>query len=254
MKIQTINDLHFGAMPNMDDYLTDADVVSVAGDVVTSGETDLVLAFLEQFALRGQRVVFVPGNHELYGGLFNDKLEALRVGCEKVGAEFLHNGVFEHEGTRFLGTTLWTDFCYEGEGYRDLAMSHAMQNVADFSWIFQGKGQTLRPLTTTEWHREALRFLTAEIDRGYEGKTVIITHHAPTSAAVSPYWRGQLSNGAFASRLEYLVDCAGIALWHHGHTHMKYEAEIYGTRFVCNPRGYRSEGGTGFDPKMIVDI
>ena len=43
---------------------------------------------------------------------------------------------------------------------------------------------------------------------------------------------------AFASNLENLMDGDRVALWIHGHMHESFDYEIYGTRIVCNPRGY----------------
>ena len=60
---------------------------------------------------------------------------------------------------------------------------------------------------------------------------------------------------AFASRLELVIEEFAPALWIHGHTHDAFDYEIYGTRVVCNPRGYPEEAERyGFDTQLIVEI
>jgi hypothetical protein len=60
---------------------------------------------------------------------------------------------------------------------------------------------------------------------------------------------------AFASNLETLMDGDGLSLWIHGHIHDAFDYEIYGTRVVCNPRGYAPNALTPeFRPDFIVEI
>ena len=45
------------------------------------------------------------------------------------------------------------------------------------------------------------------------------------------------------------------ALWVHGHMHESYDYEAYGTRVVCNPRGYAPDAlNPDFRPDLVVDI
>ena len=37
------------------------------------------------------------------------------------------------------------------------------------------------------------------------------------------------------------MDGDRAALWIHGHMHESFNYEVYGTRVVCNPRGYAPE-------------
>jgi len=60
---------------------------------------------------------------------------------------------------------------------------------------------------------------------------------------------------AFASNLENLMDGDRVALWIHGHMHESYDDEIYGTRVVCNPRGYVPRAvNPDFRPDWGIDI
>lgn len=44
-------------------------------------------------------------------------------------------------------------------------------------------------------------------------------------------------------------------LWVHGHMHDPFDYEIYGTRVVCNPRGYAPNSLTPeFRPDWVVEV
>ena len=53
--------------------------------------------------------------------------------------------------------------------------------------------------------------------------------------------------------------CTFSAVWAkitiHGHTHDDFDYQLFGTRVVCNPRGYPEEAGRhGFDPALVVEF
>lgn len=59
----------------------------------------------------------------------------------------------------------------------------------------------------------------------------------------------------------FVSDCLGLlgrsSLWIHGHTHDSFDYSVYGTRVICNPRGYFRNGeneNPGFNPGLCVDI
>jgi Icc-related predicted phosphoesterase len=89
-----------------------------------------------------------------------------------------------------------------------------------------------------------------------DGKTVVVTHHAPSSQSVHPRYARDLLTPAFASSLENLMDGGDRpALWLDGHMHKSYDYEVYGTRVVCNPRGYAPDAlNRDFWPDLVVDI
>jgi Icc-related predicted phosphoesterase len=62
-------------------------------------------------------------------------------------------------------------------------------------------------------------------------------------------------NPAFASSLDDIIENYQPVLWIHGHTHERCDYELFGTRVVCNPRGYPGEKrGSAFDPGFIVEV
>ena len=87
----------------------------------------------------------------------------------------------------------------------------------------------------------------------FDGKTVVVTHHAPSSQSVHPRYARDLLTPAFASNLEKLMDGDRAALWIHGHMHESFDYEIYDTRVVCNPRGYAPRAlAPDFRPDLVV--
>ena len=111
--------------------------------------------------------------------------------------------------------------------------------------------------------KEAVRgsnvhFLTEQLAQPFPGKTVVVTHHAPTGASIPERfradWQSQL-NAAYASNLEQMMGGDAVQLWVHGHTHSNVDVEIAGTRVVCNPRGYAPDDlNRGFDPGRVVEV
>ena len=89
----------------------------------------------------------------------------------------------------------------------------------------------------------------------YIAKTLGLTHHAPSSQSVHPRYARDLLTPAFASNLEDLMDGGRASLWVHGHMDESFDYEIYGTRVVCNPRGYAPDAlNPDFRPDLVVDI
>lgn len=237
----------------------EADVLVLAGDIHT-GASGI------EWASRKFRIptVTVLGNHEFYTwdemSETTDKIrQAANTASRKV--IFLENDVWtyrtpEGEDIRFLGTALWTDFAlYDAPA---ISMADAQQRINDFRLIRIQDGQKLRALTpadTVRMHQAARAFLETELAKPFNGKTVVVTHHAPSPRSIDRKYKGSLLNPAFASNLEDLIERYQPELWVHGHMHDSFDYRIGKTRVVCNPRGYSpSELNPGFDPMLTVEI
>jgi Icc-related predicted phosphoesterase len=126
--------------------------------------------------------------------------------------------------------------------------------MTDFS-IIQNGGQRFTPEDAIQLHMASREWLVAILAEPFDGKTVIVTHHAPSSQSVHPRYARDLLTPAFASNLENLMGCDRAALWVHGHMHDPFDYEIYGTRVVCNPRGYAPNSLTPeFRPEWVVEV
>ncbi len=247
MKLHILNDLHveFGEFKPP---FTDADVVVLAGDIgVGNGGLDWAKTYFPD-----QPVIYVPGNHEFY---HHDiaLIDELKAGAPD-NIHVLNNDTIEIDGVRFLGSVLWTDFALFGEADKWFSMQRARQGMNDFA-IIRNNGRLFSPEDSIQFHEASQSWLAEKLSKPYGGKIVVVTHHAPSPRSVPPRFATDLLTPAFASNLETLMDGDRAALWVHGHTHDVFDYEIYGTRVVCNPRGYVPHELTrDFRPDWVVEI
>ncbi len=168
---------------------------------------------------------------------------------------FLENDEVVIDGVRFLGCTLWTDFCLYGEEKLEECMDIARELLNDFSLISE-HGLSFTPEDSLLLHHQSKDWLSKKlINETFQGKTVVVTHHCPSWNSVAPKYQSNLLSACFASRLEHLL--GKCKLWIHGHTHESFDYDLKGTRVVCNPRGYVLRNGienTSFDPIKIVSL
>lgn len=247
MKLHILSDLHteFGEFDPRD---TDADVVVLAGDigVGTAGIEWAARQFSEK------PVIYVPGNHEYYHHDIGIT-DQLKSGTPE-NIQVLDHDDYEIDGVRFLGTTLWTDFRLYGEGEAWFSRQKAKRSIDDFTAI-RNEGRRFRPEDSVQLHEASKAWLVSELRNRFQGSTVIVTHHLPATPSIASQYRNDPLNPAFASHVEVVIEKYQPDLWIHGHTHVACDYEIYGTRVVCNPRGYPNESsGRGFLPELVVEM
>lgn len=254
MKLQIISDLHINVCP-LEPPITDADIVIVAGDVA---RPPAAAAWVRGFP---QTVLYVPGNHEFYDSSLSATRAALHRLCDGTQVQVLDQRVWEQDGVRFLGTTLWTDFLINGAGApAQEAMDKAQQYMKDFrdvTIVTPAGERILTPADTTVLFADNVRWLERQLATPWSGKTVVITHHAPGHGSIHPNFVGSPFNPGFVSDLERLMDGERVQLWIHGHTHSSADYVVNGTRVLCNPRGYVKNGhaeNAEFQPRLIVDL
>ncbi|MBA6421153.1 metallophosphoesterase [Pseudomonas sp. 5Ae-yellow] len=246
MRIHLLSDLHLEFAPYTPEVL-DADVTILAGDI------DVKARGLE-WAKRtfSGRVIYVPGNHEYYGGHLTNTLEKMRAGQDD-RVHVLDREEVIIQGVRFLGATMWTDFA--STGCAPAASRNAQDLMNDFRKIRTGNYSRIKPSDLVKQSRMTRDWLRASLDKPHDGPTVVITHHAPSLRSLEDNSQaGGMLDAAYANSWDDLMDGETVALWMHGHSHTAVDYEIAGTRVVCNPRGYPDEESTGFDPKRILSI
>lgn len=247
MKIHILSDLHTESS-NFDPPETDADVVVLAGDIGV-GTAGIEWA-KRQF--REKLVIYVPGNHEYYHHDIGiaDELKSRAA----ANLQVLDQDDYKVDGTRFLGTTLWTDFRLYGEGEAWFSRQKAKYSIDDFTAIRNGDRQ-FTPEDSVGLHETSKAWLVSELRNSYEGPTVVVTHHLPATPSIASRYRNDPLNPAFASRLEDVIETYQPDLWIHGHTHIACDYQIHGTRVVCNPCGYPTESSDrGFRPELVVEL
>ena len=253
MRLNILSDLHLG-FGAMDRPVNDADLVVLAGDISRPREA-------VAWALRFDKpVLYVPGNHEFYGGSIDGGLEALHRLCEGTQVQVLSDRETIIGGVRFLGTTLWSDFELFGDAdRRAAAKAEARRLMRDFSRIRtrESAAEFFTPDDSADLFRRHLAWLEDRLAACHAGPTVVITHHAPSRHSIHPRFAGSLLNACFVSDAAHLLRADRVALWIHGHTHDSFDHCVNGTRVVCNPRGYARSGvneNPAFDPHFAVEV
>lgn len=244
MRIQVLSDLHnehHGFTPEP----VDADVIILAGDIGI-GEAGVRWA-AKAFSAP---VLYVPGNHEFYGGHLQDTLAAMRsAGGQRVRVLDREEVVIGR--VRFLGATMWTDYASTGDVLK--ASELAYTAMPDFATTYTMDDREITPddLAEIAWSTRA--WLVEKLSAPYDGQTIVITHHAPLMKSLegSPH-AGGLLDAAFANEWDELFD-GTASVWVHGHTHYAVDYIRSGTRVLSNPRGYPGEE-TGFSPSLVIDL
>ncbi|KPX71409.1 hypothetical protein ALO35_200186 [Pseudomonas amygdali pv. lachrymans] len=242
MKISVLSDLHLEFKP-FEPVVSDVDLVVLAGDIHTR-ERGVKWAN-QAFACE---VLYVVGNHEYYSGHFDRTLEKARQVAES-HVHVMENDVFIKNGIRFLGCTGWTDFSATGD--LTAASAAARNTMTDFRVIRAGSNfHKLRTDEVAARSRQSREWLAAELQKPFDGKTVVITHHAPLVEVGGHEHEGHLT-AAYCNNWHSLVMLSDV--WIFGHTHQAVDVELGGCRLVSNPLGYPNEQ-TGFDPLKVLNF
>ena len=277
MRIQLLSDLHLEVHPHFAPTpAPGADVLVLAGDIGSyqagsqlthTDDTDFGLARfspLPQFAGWPTPVLFVPGNHEYDGQDFDTADARLRATCERLGLIWLEREVVELFGTRFIGTTLWSDFDALGPPADDSAATLGQQLKArDKAFraanYYLKKNSATRqglPMLADGIREQALvcqQWLRNALDVPFGGNTVVVTHFAPSLHSADPRYGRTPGTAGFCNALDDLLPQA--QLWLHGHLHAPSDYTHRGCRVVANPLGYaRKNEQVGFLASQCITL
>jgi hypothetical protein len=101
--------------------------------------------------------------------------------------------------------------------------------------------------------REHQAWLRANLATPFDGKTVVITHFAPSLKSADPRFGITPGTAGFCSHLDDLVAHADV--WMHGHLHCRSDYLLNGCRVVSNPLGYAKKGEQiGFDGERVIEV
>jgi Icc-related predicted phosphoesterase len=284
MNIQLLSDLHLEAHPHFAaSPAAGADLLVLAGDIGSYQQgsrlqdDDYGLARfspLPQYGGWPTPVVFVPGNHEYDAQDFDAAHARLRRTCDRLGLIWLERECAELAGVRLLGTTLWSDFdsLAEQQGLadpgarlrlREKAYRAANHYLAKTGTTHRGEAflapqVRTQALVCQDWLRQALA-------RPWAGKTVVVTHFAPSLQSADPRYGVTPGSAGFCNALH---DCMAQAdLWLHGHVHTPcdYTARLPAAaatarpgracRVAANPLGYARKGEQAlFRPHRVLAV
>ncbi|MCX7568072.1 metallophosphoesterase [Sulfitobacter sp. F26169L] len=141
-------------------------------------------------------------------------------------------------------TTFWTDLRFF-EWYGEAAVADTLWHtraMPDYGYgvITVGNSEKLiRPEDTVSKREQQKAWLVRELARQWAGKTVVVTHHAPSCAVIGGV--SELSP-FFASNLEAEIERYKPDVWLFGHTHRAAERRMPGGTLLRNVSvGYEEE-------------
>lgn len=252
MKIRLLSDLHTEfRLPYtthaMSTYLGE-DVLVLAGDIASgSTNTMRVIKFFKDLGF--PQIIFVAGNHEYYGGDYDDFNTKMTEKCADLeGVHFLNPGSVEINGVLFVGGTLWTNF-----GDNPFSQSAAKRGINDFRVI---KNFDVNRCVRTYY--DHVEYIKDQYEsRKPQQKTVVVTHFLPARECIAERFRGpDLINDYFANNLGEYIATMSNTTWMFGHTHDATDIVLGDTRVVANPHGYYNavNDGVGFDAYKTITL
>lgn len=255
MKIRIWSDLHAdGAAMRFAQNCPDETLI-LAGD--TANSMHALKIIVTDIAAKFKNVVLVLGNHEFYHGDVYDTFSTrFKSDMYNLGnVHLLNKEYIKLEDVTFIGATLWSDF-----NNRDPRVEcAASMNINDFKLMQVLDGVKV----STDWmykkNKEELEFI-RNTCKSINGKKVVITHFPPMKKFQHPKWgttRQNPINGYFMSDSAHQLKDIDFVMWVCGHTHDPSDFEMWGKRFICNPRGYCYRGKTeneSFDINKVVEI
>jgi predicted phosphodiesterase len=228
VRINYFSDIHieFGALNRPK---TNADLVIAAGDI---GIKNQGINWLKAI---NKPVIYVAGNHEFYNHEYNKTLQMFRDHCANSNIYFLERNAVIIDNIRFLGCTLWTNLYAEGKEQAEIIS----MRLNDFKHIYYQE-TAFNKRNFTLLHKSSLMWLEKKLQEPFDGKTVVITHHAPLFQSWTEP-NHSLKRMAYCNNLETLIAKHDISVWFHGHVHAVNDYIFSETRILSNTRGYKGE-------------
>ena len=267
MRIQFFSDLHIGVAPIKRITIgPDVDVVVIAGDICEGIKN----AFEHVRRIVPERipVVMTAGNHEFYRRVWSEEIAQAKSLAGEFNLLFVNDDVVLLGDTRFVGSTLWTNYRLFGDANAVVAMEAARRGMNDHRLITWQKNpwKRFRPEEALLLHERSRRFIVDALTMPFAGNTVVVTHHAPHFGSVEKRFQNDALTAAFASDLTDVITIREVGadreddeqrknklIWNHGHIHASSDYNVGGVRILANPHGYGAEN-PGFDPQLIVEV
>ena len=255
MTFQLVSDLHL-EFPINSAYFArrpltrQADVLIMAGDIMNYELKDE--KFLDHVSKTFEKVYWVSGNHEHYGGELLDKFSYEIPVRDNI--YYVNNRNVQIEDTSFLFSTLWSEIS-------PLQSFSILKALSDFEKVkYNGKKLTVAQYNFL--HKESVAFIEQELEK-QRHKTVVVTHHVPVfGKTVEDVHKNSPLSSAFHTDLSDLIFNFAPDVWAFGHTHYNSsDFKIGKTLMVTNQLGYQRRNNPqnlGFDksfnPGKIISI
>lgn len=246
INIAFISDLHNELLREIDIQIPDIELDENVDVLVLAGDID-VQEYGAEYAVRqskrlGLPVIYVLGNHEFYEAHDRPVSEKVLELTKDTDVYILNAASIVIKDTLFIGATLWTDFELLGQMYKDRVQNYAAFNVNDYKLIQiidRPFSPVFTPSTSSSWHEEHRDFIEKELGKDFDGKKVVVTHHAPMMECLPIFERKELISACYASNLEWMIRKYQPDAWLYGHIHYSYESRLGTTSIVSNPVGFQ---------------
>ena len=263
MKLQVMTDLHleFGGFypEKVGDVLLLPGDVCVANrftqnDAAARKHNKRALQFFEDFCGQFDNTYMVLGNHEYYGGVYEDVRGLLEKALVNTNVIILENEGVQLTDTHVLwGGTFWTDF----DRKNWFVTQAAKQGMNDYQVIWTADG----PFTTDfvyDLNQEARLALMDALET-VDQKFVVMTHHGlvvpPRGELGANFGNNNMDFNFFNVGMEEVLFGGKVTHYVHGHTHDSYDYVRHGVRVVVNPRGYDGYAlNPDFNPNFVMEV
>jgi len=273
MKIHYVSDLHleceYQELPGGEVLILAGDIAEVKGISKQHHSTKLIQDTPDHFYRLSEffkwecekydKVFYVLGNHEHYGGRLDKSYHILKS-IMPDNVSVLENEVVEYNGVMFMGATMWTDM-NKNDPITLYTVKSGMNDYREISNFYENKNlyYKLTPEHTVGMFRKTVEYFKQTLERE-ENKLkpfVVITHHSPSYLSINEKYKSEYHmNGAYCSDLSsFILDHPQIKCWIHGHLHDPVDYMIGTTHITSNPRGYVGfEDTSGFDLNKSFEL
>jgi len=257
VKIQIASDLHLEFKENREwlennPIMPKGDILLLAGDIVPDKYKKKARKFYDKISKDFKNVISAMGNHEFYHGVLSYAYPDYSSNLSENHMK-LNNKSVVIDNVKFVVSTLWSNII-ESE---QLAIENGMN---DFRIIFEkdfyGEKSPISVEKVKKLHKISFDFLKHEIEKPFDGKIVVMTHHLPSFSCVPKIYAKSNINSAYATNLDkFIKSHPQIKLWVCGHSHGFCDIKIGSTRIVRNTLGYVDEGQQlDFKRDFVIEI
>lgn len=230
------------------------DVVILAGDIHTRNRHEELITQIPSTV----KILLCAGNHEYYGGVFEDVNKFMK-GLEKKykNFTFLNNSSITIGDVHVYGGTMFTDMLLYGHDQYPYVKHDVGRGISDFYYI--AKKVSPRSASARLWtvddhmdqHKRFVSGLQAWLLTTEGKKRLVVSHFMPHKAAIDPRFRDSILNPYFTSDMTHYMGWPGN--WCYGHGHSSGDFMEGETRVVGNPHGYGNENPK-FDPNFMFEL
>jgi len=251
MKIAIHSDLHLEGFRIPDSFLTDDsyDVLVLAGDIVSARTIDRLI-LIRQLVDFSKPIIFVPGNHEYYGGDVATTSMEIMQWCEENRIIYADRKEITIDNVKFICATGWAtlgsydQYSLQEKVDRVNACINDVRVVAGFTVEhMMREGQLDRLFIDRQLHKHSSKYT-----------CVVVTHFAPTENHNSKLFNVSPLSSYFANDYSAAIAAYKPAVWVYGHTHDNVSSDNGKTRVVSNQRGYGTECESTYNPNFIIEV